>query len=138
MSASAAQVAANCLNAQLSTGPVTDAGREIVSQNATKHGLTGGFRVLSTECQAEFDKLLASFLHSEEPQGDDEVAMVHQMVECAWLSRRSVRFQNECYEILHSGAEEDKRAAHKTSRSTCATKSPMTAPTNITPTPSPS
>jgi len=114
MSASAAQVAANCLNAQLSTGPVTDTGREIVSQNATKHGLTGSnFRVLASENQAEFDKLLTGFLSSEAPEGEEEIAMVHQMAECVWLSRRSVRFQNECYEILDSGNTEAKRDAHK-------------------------
>jgi len=111
---SEAQLLANRANSQKSTGAITAEGKQTVSQNATKHGLTGSnFRVLATENQAEFDKLLAGFLSSEAPEGDDEIAMVHQMAECMWLSRRSVRFQNECYEILGTGAEEDKRDAHK-------------------------
>jgi hypothetical protein len=113
MSASAAQLAANRLNAQLSSGPVTEIGKEIVSRNATKHGLTGAFRVLASESQKEFDQLLSSFLRSEDPAGEDEIAMVHQMVECVWLSRRSVRMQNDCWEILESGTDEEKRGAHK-------------------------
>ena len=36
---SPAQLAANRANAQLSTGPTSAAGKQIVSQNAVKHGL---------------------------------------------------------------------------------------------------
>ncbi len=82
------------------------------AQNALKHGLTGQFRVLSGESQKDFDQMLAGFLRSENPAGDDEIAMVHQMAESVWLSRRSIRIQNDCFEILASGTEEEKRAAH--------------------------
>jgi hypothetical protein len=111
---SAAKIAANRANAQFSTGAVTPEGKAIVSQNATKHGLTGNnFRVLASESQKEFDQLLAGFLRSEEPVGEDEVAMVHQMAECVWLSRRSIRMQNDCWAILESCTDEERRAAHK-------------------------
>ena len=36
-----AQINANQLNAQKSTGPVTDTGRQNSAQNACKHGFTG-------------------------------------------------------------------------------------------------
>jgi hypothetical protein len=45
--------------------------------------------------------------------GDDEIAMVHQMAEAVWLSRRSLRLQNDCFAILESGTPEEQRAAHK-------------------------
>src|SRR5579875_3616654 len=108
-----AKLAANQANAQLSTGPVSDQGKAIVSQNATKHGLTGKFKVLACESQAEFDQLLSSFLKSEAPVGDDEIQMVHHMAEALWLSRRSVRLQNECFDALVSGTQEEQRAANK-------------------------
>jgi len=110
---SEAKLAANQANAQHSTGPVSDQGKAIVSQNATKHGLTGKFKVLACESQAEFDQLLSSFLKSEAPVGDDEIQMVHQMAESLWLSRRSVRLQNECFAALESGTPESVKAAHK-------------------------
>ena len=124
---SQAKLAANRSNAQFSTGAVTQEGKAIVSQNATKHGLTGkfnkrtgrlgavvrGFKVLPSESQSEFDQLLAEFLRSESPLGDDEIQMVHQMTEAFWLSRRCVRLQNDCFTALETGTPEEQRAAHK-------------------------
>jgi len=116
----------NRANAQLSTGPATEAGKAISSQNATKHGLTGKFKVLASESQSEFDRLLAGLMFSEAPVGDEEAEMVHQMAEAFWLSRRAIRLQNECFAALESGArdepaslseaktqKEEQRAAHK-------------------------
>jgi len=110
---SPAKLAANQANAQLSTGATSPEGKAIVSQNATKHGLTGKFKVLACESQAEFDQLLAGFLRSESPAGQDEIEMVHQMAEAFWLSRRSVRLQNNCFAALETGTPEEQRAAHK-------------------------
>ncbi|MBV9405301.1 MAG: hypothetical protein JO211_08145 [Acidobacteriaceae bacterium] len=111
---SEAKLAANRANAQLSTGASTETGKAIVSQNATKHGLTGKFKVLPCESQPEFDQLLAGFQRSEAPFDDDEIEMVHQMAEAFWLSRRCVRLQNDCFAALESGTPDEQRAAHKT------------------------
>jgi hypothetical protein len=108
-----AKLAANRLNAQLSTGATSEEGKAIVSQNATQHGLTGKFKVLPSESQSQFDKLLAGFMHSEAPVGDDEIEMVQQMAEALWLSRRSVRLQNDCFVALECGTPEEQRVAHK-------------------------
>jgi hypothetical protein len=90
MSASAAQVSANRLNAQLSSGPVTETGKEIVSQNAVKHGLTGAFRVAPDESQEDFEALLAGLMQAEEPAEQDEVLYVLYMGYSTCLSRRAV------------------------------------------------
>ncbi|HZU23927.1 MAG TPA: hypothetical protein VFA04_00300 [Bryobacteraceae bacterium] len=50
---SSAQILANQKNATSSTGPRTEAGKATSSQNAVSHGLTGGFRVLPHENQAD-------------------------------------------------------------------------------------
>ena len=110
---SEAKLAANRANSKLSHGAVTTIGKQIVSQNATKHGLTGKFRVLPSESQEEFDQMLAGFFHSENPVGEDEVAMVHQMAQSVWLSNRCMQMQNECYAVLETGTEQEQRAAHK-------------------------
>jgi vacuolar-type H+-ATPase subunit I/STV1 len=39
--------------------------------------------------------------------------MVQQMAEALWLSRRSMRLQNDCFAVFESGAPEEQRAAHK-------------------------
>jgi hypothetical protein len=108
-----AKLAANRANALLSTGAITDAGKAIVSQNATKHGLTGRFKVLACESQSQFDELLAGFLKSEAPVGDDEIEMVQQMAEALWLSRRSMRLQNDCFEALVSSAPAEQKQAER-------------------------
>jgi hypothetical protein len=107
---SEARLLANRANSQLSTGPTSSTGKQIVSHNAIKHGLTGKFKVLPSESQSDFDQLLAAFLHSEAPVEEDEVEMVHQMTEALWLSRRCVRLQNDCFAALESG---ERLAAHK-------------------------
>ena len=110
---SEAKLAANRANSQLSTGATTQTGKAIVSQNATKHGLTGKFKVLACESQSEFDELLSGFLHSESPTDENEVAMVHQMAEAVWLSRRCLRLQNDCFAALQSGTGEEQNQAKK-------------------------
>jgi hypothetical protein len=111
---SQAKLDANRVNAQASTGPVTPEGKAVVSQNATKHGLTGKFKVLPGESQVDFDQLIAGLISSEAPVHADEIQMVHLMAEALWLSSRCVRLQNDCFAALQSGTADEQRAAHKT------------------------
>jgi len=53
--ASAAQVLANRLNAQKSTGPHTAEGKAAVAQNAVKHGLLAREVVIKGEDPGEFE-----------------------------------------------------------------------------------
>src|SRR5579883_2259301 len=58
--ATEAQIAANRANAQRSTGPRTEAGKQAVAQNRLEHGLSGGaFRLLPWESAEEFEALPA-------------------------------------------------------------------------------
>ncbi len=104
---------ANRANAQLSHGPVSLTGKEIVSQNATRHGLTGTFHVLADESQSGFDQLLAGFMDAESPVDQEEVQLVQQMAEATWLSNRSLRFQDKCFPVLESGTLEEQKEAKK-------------------------
>ncbi|HEX4750580.1 MAG TPA: hypothetical protein VH302_13630 [Bryobacteraceae bacterium] len=110
---SEARLLANRANAQLSRGPVTTTGKQIVSQNAMRHGLTGKFQVLPGESQADFDQMLAGFMRAEAPADQEEVEFVQQMAQSMWLSSRSVRMQDQCILAMQSGTPEEQKKAEK-------------------------
>ena len=61
------QINANQLNAQKSSGPVTPAGAERSSQNATKHGLTGQTLVISPEEREAYQAHVQSYMDHHKP-----------------------------------------------------------------------
>ncbi len=98
-SVSDAQLAANRGNAQKSTGPTTETGRAISSQNRTVHGLTrhnGDFRLLPTEDPAKFAALKDSLAQEHLPETETEAILVNAMVESLWLSQRADKLQETC------------------------------------------
>jgi hypothetical protein len=111
---SVAKLAANRANSQLSTGPVSSAGKEISSQNRTRHGLSGSnFRVMPDESQADFDEMLAHLLEDEAPAGQTETEFVHQLAQAFWLSRRAMRLQDACLLAIESDDQEAAKSARK-------------------------
>ncbi len=101
-SISPAQLAANRANAELSTGPVTAAGRAISSQNRTSHGLArhnGVFLLLSTEDPNGFEALKASLAAEHQPTTETESILVSTMAESHWLANRAGSIQNSCFDL---------------------------------------
>lgn len=82
------QIEANRLNAQKSTGPKTLEGREIVSRNATTHGLTATRAVVLPEEQEEFDRFAAALRYEWDPQCLLERFHLERMIHCAWRLKR--------------------------------------------------
>ena len=107
MSISSRKLAANRANAQKSTGPTTAAGREKVSQNRLRHGLSGAFRVLTCEDQSQFDELLERFIQSEQPANDVELGLVERMAQCYWRSERALQLQDGCMIVQPSTPEQE-------------------------------
>jgi hypothetical protein len=92
------QIAANRRNAQKSTGPQSAEAKATVSQNSTKHGLCGRFRVLEEiEKQEDYDTLLARLIEDEQPVGQAEEELVVKMAKHTWLASRALRFQDACF-----------------------------------------
>ena len=87
------QIHANRANARLSTGPRTPEGKAHSAANATKHGLTGRFRVLDSENQQEFDELLSQYLDTFQPANTHESFLVEQMVQARWKLERANRLE---------------------------------------------
>ena len=82
------QIEANRLNAHKSTGPKTPKGREIVSRNATTHGLTATRLVVLPEEKEEFDRFAAALSYEWDPQCPLERFHLARMIHCAWRLKR--------------------------------------------------
>ena len=97
---SEAQLAANQANAQLSTGPVTEAGKAASSKNALKHGLTGKTVLLPTDDASEYQHLLEVYNKRLAPATDEEQALVQSLLDSTW---RIARIKNLETGILLKG-----------------------------------
>jgi hypothetical protein len=84
MSTSAAQIAANQKNAQLSTGPTTATGLAISAKNATRHGFTGHTLVLTPQEQEAYDAHVAAFMASHNPVNHKHRELVQQYADAQW------------------------------------------------------
>src|SRR5438477_7778381 len=82
------QIAANRLNAQLSTGPRTPEGRAAVRLNGVTHGLTAQTLVLKGESETDFTDLLNSLEAEHDPATPTEEALVVQLAMATWRLRR--------------------------------------------------
>jgi hypothetical protein len=84
----ARKTAANRENAQLSTGPVTEAGKAISSLNALKSGLTGRTVLLSTDDAAQYQAHVQSYEDHFKPAGPEEQALVQSLADTSWRLAR--------------------------------------------------
>jgi hypothetical protein len=99
----AAQVQANRLNAQKSTGPRTPAGKEKASQNALKHGLLAREAVIQGEDLEEFELYRQWMLEELAPAGPVEALLAERVVGLSWRLRRAERLQNAAFAALDEG-----------------------------------
>ncbi len=104
--ATVAQIQANQLNAQKSTGPRTAEGKERVSQNALKHGLLARDAVIQGEDPAEFEVYREGMLRELAPAGAVEAMLAARVVGLSWRLRRAERLQNAAFAALDDGEPE--------------------------------
>jgi hypothetical protein len=93
--ATAAQIAANQANAQLSTGPKTAEGKARVSQNALRHGLTSTRLVIRDDEHEEFNSLRDELKAELDPQGAIEEFTFQELMHAAWNLHRFRRIEAE-------------------------------------------
>jgi len=99
MSTSQAQIIANHLNAQHSTGPRSAEGKAVVARNNFRHGCAGAiFIVLDWEKQEEFDELVAGLREEHAPATPTEHLLVDKMAQSYWLSKRASYLQHMCFD----------------------------------------
>ena len=95
---SAAQIAANRLNAARSTGPTSPEGKAASSRNAARHGLAGRFAVLPHESTEDYEALAAALAAEHQPEGDSETFLVERMIQARWKLQRIERLEAQAIE----------------------------------------
>jgi hypothetical protein len=97
-----AQILANRLNAQKSTGPRSRQGKFAISQNAVQHGLSARQAIISSESQADFDLYRDQMLAELAPAGPMESMLAERIVTLSWRLKRAGRIQNQVIDALNA------------------------------------
>ncbi len=109
---SEARLAANRANAQLSTGPTSEAGKRISSLNAVKSALTGQTVLLPTDDIAAYEQTIAKFVDQHQPETREERELVQQLADTQWRLNRIVTLE---FALFARGRHEfaDQFASHE-------------------------
>ena len=92
------QALANHANAQLSTGPRTDSGKNTSSQNATRHALTARGLIVPLGLESAFAGLEEELRVNLIPVGGLEDTIFARILECAWNLQRCRLAQAQLFE----------------------------------------
>jgi hypothetical protein len=82
------RLAANRANAQLSTGPRTEAGKAVSSLNAVKTGLTGRAVLLPSEDAEAYETHLLQYVDAFAPVSARETELVQSLADTQWRLNR--------------------------------------------------
>jgi hypothetical protein len=101
----------NRRNAQKSTGPRTDAGKERARMNAVKHGLSAETPVLPDEDAAAFARHRDALLADMSPRGEVELVLAETFVSATWKRQRCERADTglTTRNMQNADVEEDKQ-----------------------------
>jgi hypothetical protein len=104
--ASLAQITANRLNAQKSTGPRSEEGKGISRFNALKHAASAKSLVIPGEDDSTLAELAASYHEQFQPVGPEEAFLVEKIVAADWTQRRMHRLEAEVLNTLIARQDE--------------------------------
>ncbi len=105
--ATPAQIQANRLNAQKSTGPRSAEGKAASRFNALKHARDAESLVIPGEDAEALAELTTEYYDQFQPEGPLERYYVDSMINADWLRRRLHRCEAELYRALTEGDESD-------------------------------
>ncbi len=106
------RAAVNKANAQKSTGPRTEAGKQRSSLNALRHGLTGHTIVLPTEDQSAYQRHSQSFFDECRPKGAIETQLVQSLLDTSWQLNRASAVESNLFSLGITEMEDRVRANH--------------------------
>src|ERR1041385_1184268 len=98
--ATVAQIAANRLNAQKSTGPRSVDGKLASSMNALKHGIDAASILIPGEDPALYERIAADYRSQIDPEGVLEEYQVETLIDSDWQRRRLKRVHAGLYRQL--------------------------------------
>jgi hypothetical protein len=88
-----AQIIANGINAQSSTGPKTETGKAASSQNALKHGLTARTVLLPGEDEAAWRQMCEGMFQCFAPSCASEKELIQFLCDTQWRLQRCGRIE---------------------------------------------
>src|SRR6266852_2238172 len=107
-----AQINANRLNAQKSTGPMSPEGKARSSLNALKSGIDAWSHIIPGEDPVELEALAIAFHLHYRPADPTQLALVDTLISAEWIQRRLRRieaqlwnYQVECLDKNFTHAE---------------------------------
>src|SRR5579864_3970514 len=92
-----AQINANRLSAQKSTGPKTPEGKAASSLNALKSGIDAWSHIIPGEDPADLEALTAAFLAQYQPADPTQLALVDTLISTEWIQRRLRRIEAQLW-----------------------------------------
>jgi hypothetical protein len=102
---------ANKANAQLSTGPTSDAGKQIVSQNALRHGLSGRVHAALAGEQEPFALHCRAWRDAMLPVGTVEETLTKDIAADHWRLNRARTMENALFTQIEMAEDADPNPA---------------------------
>jgi len=108
----AGRAAINRANAQKSTGPRTEAGKQRSKMNAFRHGLTGQTVVLPAEDHSAYESHSKSFLNEYHPKDATETQLVQSLIDTSWRQNRAAAIETNLFSLGITEMEDHIRVNH--------------------------
>jgi hypothetical protein len=106
------QIEANRRNALRSTGPKTEAGKEVSRRNAVRHGLTAEAVIGALEDAEDYKAFEAAVIADYDAQSAVERELVLRLASLLWRLRRATAMETGLFEI-QAGHLVEYRQAHQ-------------------------
>ena len=100
------QIDANRENAQKSSGPVTDAGKQRSSRNSTKHGFTGQSLILSPEQNDLYKPFVQGYYDHYAPHDVVTSQLTQQLADAHWSLQQIFVQQSNLMTLINGLAAE--------------------------------
>jgi len=89
-------------------GPVSEAGKEVVRWNATRHGIRSPAPVVpGVEKVEDWEEHRAGILENLSPEGHLELVLAERVALLAWRLHRVIRYETESIALYQEKAEDD-------------------------------
>jgi len=103
---SALRAEINRSNAQYSTGPSSEEGKQRSSQNALQHGLTAKAAVIPGEDPAAYAQHLRCYIAEYEPKGPIEYELVEVLAKVSWRRKRLASIEADVLALENKTSED--------------------------------
>jgi len=123
------RAAINRANAQHSTCPRTEEGKQRSAQNATRHGLNSNHNVVKTGEEAEFASVAESLRADVMPHGPLEETAFQKLLTARWNMIRVQKLEKDCSSRVKARTRSATPTPNKTRCCTSATISATKAAT---------